>query len=282
MRSFSEGMLEQIEAVSKGVLYLLEIDLPSAVTLRYVNCVDDVEFGEETYVSKSFIFPAVVADSQLTYRDVAVTVANLDHALGDVALTQDLRGCAVRVKQVFFTSEGVVDTDLAGEDYILLISGRVEDVSITQSIFTLRVRSPLAALERTIPVRNFGTACPWIFGDTDCGYDAEATALADQALDADSTATLILDSARTEADDYWRDGIIEITSGTLSGERRRILSSTEGEITLERPLPGIPAAGVTYDIAQGCDKSWDTCGDRFDNQSEFGGFVSLPAEILKT
>jgi len=279
MRSFSEGMLEKIEAVSKGVLYLLEIDLPSAVTLRYVNCVDDVKFGEETYVSKSFIFPAVVADSQLTYRDVAVTVANLDHALGDVALTQDLRGCAVRVKQVFFTADGVVDTDDAGNDYILLVSGRVEDVGITLPAFTLRVRSPLAALERSIPQRNFGTACPWIFGDSDCG--ASDGLLEDQTIDAGSTDTVIADMARDEADGYWTDGVIEITSGTLSGERRVIRTSAEGEVTLERPLSAAPAAGVTYKITRGCDKSWATCGSRFSNQSEFGGFASLPAEIMK-
>jgi hypothetical protein len=130
----------------------------------------------------------------------------------------------------------------------------------------------------------FQQNCQWAFDSTECkGYNiagtVAGTTLAEAVVgtvDASSTTILVLDSARTEADDYWRSGIIEITSGDLDGEKAHIASSTSGEIHLLVPLPSTPAEGVTYEMTRGCNKSsWD-CIHKFDNFHNFGGYSAIP------
>ena len=93
--------------------------------------------------------------------------------------------------------------------------------------------------------------------------------------DAGSTATILKDAARTEAEDYWNGGILEMTSGTNDGKRRQILTSVPGTITLLYAFSNPIATGDTYTIKRGCDKSISSCRD-FENEINFGGFISIP------
>jgi len=279
MRSLSAGMLSSAASIEKRILFLLEIDAASA-TLRYVNCVDAVSFGGNTYSSKSFVFPQSSHNTALSYEAVTVMVANLNRALGSYVFVGELRGCRLRVKQIFLDAAGdPIDTGGTGDDYIDLIDGYIEDITVSDPVVALSVRSALYALEKTVPVRNYGSTCPWVFGGTECG--AATGQLTGQTADAGTTASVIADAARTEAADYWKDGLLTMTSGATSGEKRRILSSAPGTVTLEHALSAAPAAGATYTIQRGCDKQYDTCDVKFSNSANFSGFVNLPAEIIK-
>jgi len=100
------------------------------------------------------------------------------------------------------------------------------------------------------------------------------------AVEAGSSTVLIIDTAnRTEADGYWNNGIIEITSGVNDGEIRMVKeSNSSGNIDIIIPLPNTPGIGDTYSIERGCDKTAMMCKMKHDNWINFGGFKALPKE----
>lgn len=96
--------------------------------------------------------------------------------------------------------------------------------------------------------------------------------------DAGGSTTTMVDAARTEADDYWRFGTLEITSGDNDGLIRPIsdfVAATD-TTTLLYPFPYTIAAGVTYTIRRGCNKTSQWCSVNHTNWANSGGFVGLP------
>lgn len=78
---------------------------------------------------------------------------------------------------------------------------------------------------------------------------------------------------------YFDDGIMEITGPTASlnlGFRREIKSYVPGQFTLQLPFPYPVEVDDIYQATPGCDKSLETCRDRFNNVVNFGGFPYLP------
>jgi hypothetical protein len=70
------------------------------------------------------------------------------------------------------------------------------------------------------------------------------------ALTAVTDASTLVDTALTQKDNFWRNGWLLMTSGTYSGEVRRLSAFTAQNDTmlLERPLSGAPSAGDTYEM----------------------------------
>ncbi|MFH1320442.1 MAG: phage BR0599 family protein [Bacteroidota bacterium] len=107
--------------------------------------------------------------------------------------------------------------------------------------------------------------------------------LTGQTADAGSTASVLIDAARTEADDYWNNGNVEMTSGDNIGLKRRILDFTDATdtITFVFAFPNVIAPGDTYTIKRGCNKTEQQCEKVFSNFANFGGFTSIPeSEVI--
>ena len=158
-----------------------------------------------------------------------------------------------------------------------VFSGIMTSPKVDEEALEVEVVSPLYNLEKQVPRRIYQNFCQWTFDSPECR--GGGASLADEktgTADAGSTATVLKDSDRTEVDDYWKDGQLEMTSGENSGEVRQILSSTSGEITLLFAFPHAIAKGDTYKIRRGCDKSIKSCRDKFHNEINFGGFVTVP------
>lgn len=281
MRTLSETIEAAKNASQKCFLLLCEIETATG-TLYYANCLDDIQFPADSdgqvYVSKSFVLDEATMDSGFSFPEKVVSVANLDQALSYASLTRSLRGRAARVKQIFIdTATGLALGD--EDDYIDLVDGLVEEVEAMEVAVKITCLPKLAKIDREAPVTTYAPACPWVFGDSACTFTpGEETA---QTCDAGTTAKVIADAARSEADNYWKNGYVEMTSGDYDGDRRRILSNTSGSVTLEFPFPGAPATGNTYTIRQGCDKTYDTCESRFSNESNFGGCINYDEGIVK-
>ena len=114
-------------------------------------------------------------------------------------------------------------------------------------------------------------------------YDTKTS----QTVDSIPDQLHIVDGARSEggSGDYWAPGIVEMTGGTTGniGVKRRIVQSTAtGDLFLEARFPSNIQAGDEYTIQRDCGKTLDhDCRDRFQNNSEFGGFVTIPDNLVR-
>lgn len=79
-----------------------------------------------------------------------------------------------------------------------------------------------------------------------------------------------------ETSGYFDQGKITFDSGANTDISMDIKSSVPGQITLFLPMPYTVEVGDTYTIVAGCDKSLESCKDKFDNVVNFGGFPHLP------
>jgi hypothetical protein len=85
-----------------------------------------------------------------------------------------------------------------------------------------------------------------------------------------------ISGAPAEDTTFYELGEITMTSGDCSGCRRPILSNATNTITVLWPFPAAIAATDTYNIYPGCDKRATTCQNRFNNASNFRGFLYIP------
>lgn len=75
---------------------------------------------------------------------------------------------------------------------------------------------------------------------------------------------------------FYMFGELEIRSGTNSGQRRQIQEVSTNVITVTYPFPVAIEAGVEYSIYPGCDKTSDSCRNKFGNETKFKGFLYVP------
>lgn len=156
-------------------------------------------------------------------------------------------------------------------------SGVVADVKGDGLSVQLNVASRLRILQQAFPPRTTIPTCNHTLFDPGCTLNKAAYML-NGVVSAGAWTTAAFDSSRLDADDYFDLGWIVWTSGANNGLVRTVKSfkNAGGAFTLTYPLPNVPAAGDTFDVYPGCDKTLGTCTAKFGNQLNFGGFPYVP------
>lgn len=276
MRTLHADVITEIEKNAVTFCYILELTLSGGSVQRFTDWEENLVVDSSTYYSRGMEFGQAMMNTTLATDPITITLDNVDAALAAAAVANDLRGGDMTLQQVFVTTAGAVIGDP-----VMVWSGFCVHTELDEDSCKVHGKSQMARLDRVCPRRTFDKTCPWVFGDSDCAFDASATQVTAQTCDAGTTATVIADAARSEASDFWKDGILTMTSGATSGQARRVLSSAAGTVTLEHALTTMPSPGDEYTLQQGCDQSWNTCDSRFSNTDNFGGFVSLAEQIVK-
>ena len=194
-------------------------------------------------------------------------------------------------------------TEIPRAGTVVLFSGRVSDLEASRTMLLLKCRSFLELLNINMPRRLWQSPCTHNFGDAMCGYDRVAGTNADGtptgigalafAAVAGSTQTLI-EGAPFTTGPYAQGTIVGLT-GANAGQTRTISAFSPGisvAVTLAFLSP--IAAGDTFQILPGCDRTLATCGDVFNNSrvtssgynpglpERFGGvpFVPQPEDAV--
>jgi len=243
-------------------------------TVRYAAHIADVIWDSQTWNARGMRMEPIEQDLDLMIPKTTLHIDNVDEAVsGYITANEDT---IVGTRVVIY----VVDLELLGSaDYKLIIfDGTVHDFEVSLAKCTFYLRSYLD-IDRIVPYFHYQQNCIWEFGSNYCGYNIGAGS--NGAADAGSTASTIVDvSLLTQADNYWRCGVIEFTSGSLDGEIREILSSDQAakSVTVEYPFSAAPNVGDTFNVKIGCGKTVADCVDR-SNDANFVGFHCMPSLI---
>lgn len=174
--------------------------------------------------------------------------------------------------------------DVAGAlvDVLLHFEGTVGEVTPTSSSVKLGVKSELDKLNIKMPTNLFQPGCAHAFLSEGCDPNPPGTLRASVtstgALIGTPTKTLLTISG-TAASNFYQLGVIHITSGQCSGQRRAVRSDADGggghQLTLAVPLPLAPLAGDTYSLIRGCARTKAAC-TAYSNLARFRGFPYVP------
>ena len=126
---------------------------------------------------------------------------------------------------------------------------------ITRTYAKMTAKSMLNVLDNDFPRKIMQKDCDNTLFDASCGL-SRAAFLVSGSVAAGSTRNTIL-SALVNPDNYFTQGVISFTSGALSGISYMVKYSrlAGGSIFPAYPLLAAPAAGDTFQISPGCDKT---------------------------
>lgn len=178
-----------------------------------------------------------------------------------------------------------------GETPIRLLEGTIGDTEHGVLGFSAEIITPGATAQQQPLLESYTPQCRWKLGDSRCGVDLAAlevtgTVTGTAIPNAPNSATrrIFSDSSRVEASGFFELGEVTFTSGVNNGLTSEVKSFDGSTFTLWKPLLGPISIGDTYTARPGCDKSPDTCKNKFNIFINFGGFPDVPGQdaVIKT
>lgn len=146
--------------------------------------------------------------------------------------------------------------------------GYINSCSYSDGVFSFSLNTRLPNIE--VPNRTCQLCCNSEFGDSECGISLEETKV--ELANGSTNSNILLPS--TYETNYWKDGVIFI-----KGESRLILSNEGNKIVVNYSfLQSDIKGGMEATLIRGCDKTKESCRDRFNNMKNFSGFPAIPFE----
>lgn len=245
---------------------------PESTVVRYTNWTEEVEVGEDTFLSVpdmevdlgeihggtedkpgklviSRQFPPFnVFPNGKTHPKVHIKVEQCDPL--DPEATR---------RQLFWGHLGAIQVNPGGR--ASLVSCRLNGI-----------KAELKQIKLGIPA---ATTCQWVFGGTACGYDKDATKVVGTILSVGSPLRVSVQMSTgsgTTPNSNFKRGTLKV--GGMSLPVRR--SYDDSYLDLSR-VPPEWIVGLPFELFEGCDKQYSTC-TMYGRQSRFmGPGIRIPA-----
>ncbi len=147
--------------------------------------------------------------------------------------------------------------------YLLkLFTGEIETPEGGGLSLELDVNSLANKLNNNFPTRCYYPTCPFSLYDSMCGVN-----LADYKKTGTviSATKKIITSNLSFTNGYYEQGGLEFLTGVLAGTAHAVRYSNNNTFELLIEAETAPSAGDTFIVYPGCDKTPDTCKNKFNN-----------------
>ncbi len=166
---------------------------------------------------------------------------------------------------------------------VLMRAGSLGEVRRSGIAFAAEVRG-LAHYLQQPKGRLYQFTCDADLGDARCGIDRTAPVYAGHGSIATITSARGFTASGLSAylDGWFTRGLLTFTSGAANGQaievKAHAVSAATGVIAFELWSPArLPlAAGQTFTVTAGCDKTLSTCAAKFANTINHRGFPHIP------
>jgi uncharacterized phage protein (TIGR02218 family) len=141
-------------------------------------------------------------------------------------------------------------------------TGRLNSIDrLTRTSAEITIKSMMDDLDNEFPRSVIQCDCDAVLYDNRCGLNVNSFKTAG-VVAAGSTKNTLL-SNLTQADVYYTQGYLTFTSGPMSGLSYMVKSYASQTVNPAQPFLVVPAAGTTFNIFAGCDKTLPTCISKF-------------------
>ncbi len=232
--------------------------------LAFTDCDVDLVVGGATYRAASALDASEATQALGTAVDeMDITGGLSSEAISESDLSSGLYdGAQIEVIEIDFSTETRLET--VGV-YML------GEVSRGPAAFTAELRSIVGLLGQTRG-RYITAACDAELGDQHCKLDITGLAGSGQVSSVLEPTELRVSFLSGFSEDAFNSGSLVWTSGVNLGQSHEVRICSETQVSLWRaPLFDV-SPGDSFDILPGCDQSYETCKNRFDNTPNFQGF----------
>lgn len=240
---------------------LYEIALRTG-TIYLAACDEDIEFNGQTYTAIPFERGEISKSIDQVTDQCTVSVGDVDdERLAYIMNGFDFRGCAAAISRIAYPES------LETNQCFYVFFGYLDNPAYEDGVFSCTIKSYFPSIQA--PSRSFQLSCNSAFGDCVCGIDKDRTTLQVVSVNSDGSFQV----NQSYPSNYWKDGLVSIL-----GESRLITGSGENTIRVNYGFIQENLVGKTAVLERGCDKTRETCKNRFDNLKRFSGFPAIPFE----
>lgn len=170
---------------------------------------------------------------------------------------------------------------------VIVFKGKIADLQFNETGFEANIMSFMKQLELNIGQVYTPSCRHSLFSTPSAGKVGACTVNPTAftftgAVDSIQLARwkfTISGTAAGKADGYYSNGKVTFLSGQNSGVSFVIKKQIGNIVELMLPTGRIIAAGDTFSIQAGCDKTVDTCKNKFNNLVNFGGFPHINTDV---
>lgn len=274
MRDIPAGLAAHLDQTSTTTCHAWRLTRTDGLVLGFTEHDGDLEF-DGTVFSAATGFRASEVETGLGLEADGADVAG---AFSDEAISADDlalgRYDGARVETFLVNWQ-------APHDHVLLSTRVLGEVRSSGPAFSVELRSLAARLDQPSG-RLYSRRCDADLGDGRCtaGVTAHPFRLSGAVIDAPDETTLIVSGVDDRPAGWFSGGRVVFSTGPLSGLTTDVsehgLTVGGARLTLWSPMARLPAPGDQFEITAGCDKSFETCSQKFANTLNFQGFPHLP------
>jgi len=262
-------------------LYDLYLDVATLHIVNYDKNISyyDIDGGVQTYTAMPIAREVYERSVENPINSVVLAAANVDRAMSSYLASNEFRGRRVVIRKVF------ADQLTSSGDSAIIFDGVMDSPSASEEVVQIEAVDRIGSLNNEAPKRWYQLLCNYKFGDENC-FRGQASGDMYNTLNGtasgDCTELILKSQDLGQADDYWKDGEVEITGGDEANEKRKILSSNSlgRYVSYNTSLDTAVASGDTFTIRRGCDKTHFVCSGDFANDANFGGFDTIPEQMV--
>lgn len=154
-----------------------------------------------------------------------------------------------------------------------LTTGTLGEIRVSVGKLVIELRDLRQYLQQDVGNVTQKT-CRYRFGDAKCGMDITAPPLnvTGTVTSVQNPSRVFTSSARTEAADFFAEGLIKFTSGLNAGMDFKVKDFSAGQFTLVLFCFAPIQVGDAYTAIAGCRLRFEEdCRDKYGNELNFGG-----------
>ena len=246
---------------------LYELKLKSGISYYWADTDADVNYGGHTYKGDGPIITRekIATNSTVSVDKLSVTItASQNDQIGgvpvlEVAHNGGLDGATLDLRRAFFDDAGKVI------ECIDLFHGICEVTQGGGFILKISAKSVVQKLNIEYPNRRYYPQCPYSIYSKECGVDIKTYRKKAKVTAVTGTNTVQIDIPFE--DGYYTAGGMEWISGPLAGQATQIMDSKNSTIIYMSATNTSPRIGDVAYIYPGCDKTPETCKNKFNNFS---------------
>ena len=271
MKSLPVALASHYQEVASTFAHIVLFTRPDGVQFAYTSAARKLEIDGIVYQANVGMDVSGLAyAASLAVDDIEMTALDA----GDLFTIADVSGGLWR-GTTFELSECNWASPSDGANPLL--GGSFGEVRFERGAVIVELVDIKQFLQQPVGIVTSPT-CRARLGDAQCTVDLGPLTVVGTITDV-SNQQVFADSARTEADDWFTEGVLEFTSGACAGLQQKVKGfvSATGTFTLSLPMLLPIAIGDTYSVYAGCMRRWDVdCRDKHNNILNFDGEKDLP------
>lgn len=268
MKSISPQLAAHLAGEGTSLAMCWKLTRRDGTVMGFTEHDKNILFESVTYQASSGFTSSAIASS----GDMAVGNLDVEGVLDSGAITEaDILAGKYDFAEVEIFQVNYGDLS---QGALKLRRGWLGEVSAGGGKFVAEIRGLAQRLSRTIG-ELYSPSCRAKLGDARCGVDL-APLTVTGTITGVTDSRVFADSSRAEEAGHFNGGKITFTSGPNNGISMEVKEYTPGNIALVLPMPYAVAAGNSYSMEPGCDKTFATCRARYDNAVNFRGEPHVP------